>query len=185
MAGGREFDRQRFKELILFIADQSKDDPRFGISKLNKILYFADFKAFGILGQSITGATYERRDFGPVPREMLAALHEMEDAGDINRTERHYLNQRQKVVQALRPSRADELLDGREREIVSIILDELRTRAEDQVRVLSSLNDMWQLANVGEEIPHEWAYISTRKPSPTELKIAREQYAEFVAQRAG
>src|SRR5690606_1636943 len=99
MAGGRDFDRRRFKELILYVADRSRDDRRFGATKLNKILYFADFKAFLILGASITGSTYVRLDRGPVPQEILPILREMEDAGDISRTERQYFNYTQKVVQ--------------------------------------------------------------------------------------
>ena len=185
MAGGREFDRERFKELILYIADQSADDPRFGMSKLNKILYFADFKAFGIIGRSITGATYERRDGGPAPREMLAALREMEDIGEIVRIERDYLNYRQKVVQALRPSQAHEVFEDREREIVSVILGELRTRDSDQVRVLSSLDHGWRLADRGEEVPYEWAYISDREPTPSELKLWRQDIDEYRTRKTG
>lgn len=185
MAGGREFDRERFRELILHIADQSRDDPRFGISKLNKILYFTDFKSFGILGRSMTGATYARMDHGPVPREMLATLRELEDAGDITRVERRYLNQQQKVVLPSRTSRADELFEDREIEIVSIILAELRVRDAEQVAVLSSLDQAWRLSDYDEEIPYEMAFISFRKPTPTELRIWREDIDERRRQRAG
>jgi len=66
----RQFDRSRFKEVLLYIAQSSENDPRFGATKLNKILYFSDFKAFATLGDFITGATYQRLDRGPAPHEL-------------------------------------------------------------------------------------------------------------------
>jgi hypothetical protein len=38
VAGGREYDADRFKELVLYIAWITQDDPRFGRTKLAKTL---------------------------------------------------------------------------------------------------------------------------------------------------
>ncbi|TML66356.1 MAG: DUF4065 domain-containing protein, partial [Actinobacteria bacterium] len=83
MAGRREFDGAKFKELVLLLAEESaaRGDEGFGIVKLNKLLYRADFEAFRLLGQSITGATYERQDYGPVARELPRALDQLGQAG--------------------------------------------------------------------------------------------------------
>src|SRR5437588_9769045 len=83
MAGRREFDGAKFKELVLLLAEESaaRGDEGFGIVKLNKLLYRADFEAFRLLGQSITGATYERQDYGPVARELPLALDELAQSG--------------------------------------------------------------------------------------------------------
>ena len=75
------FNRQKFRAALLYVARESKDDIRFGLTKLNKILYFSDFKAFAILGCAITGATYRRLDYGPVPSVLLDVLCEMEAEG--------------------------------------------------------------------------------------------------------
>ncbi|MBM4416381.1 MAG: DUF4065 domain-containing protein [Chloroflexi bacterium] len=84
----RQFDRSRFKEVLLYIAQSSENDPRFGATKLNKILYFSDFKAFATLGDFITGATYQRLDRGPAPHELrllnasqVSALSHLEIGG--------------------------------------------------------------------------------------------------------
>jgi hypothetical protein len=45
MAGAIEFDGQKFKELILYLSDRSGDDADFGSTKLNKLLFFCDFRA--------------------------------------------------------------------------------------------------------------------------------------------
>ena len=58
---------KKLKELVLYIAQKSEDDPSFGATKLNKILFAADFYFFGQTGRSITGASYVHRGKGPVP----------------------------------------------------------------------------------------------------------------------
>jgi Protein of unknown function (DUF4065) len=83
VAGRRAFDRSRFKDLVLLLSRESIEagDEGFGIVKLNKLLYRSDFEAFRLLGQSITGAAYERQDYGPVARELPLALDELVQGG--------------------------------------------------------------------------------------------------------
>jgi hypothetical protein len=83
VAGGREFDRAKFKELVLYFSQESlrAGDEGFGMVKLNKLLYRADFEAFRLLGRSITGETYEKQEFGPVARDLPIVLDELGDRG--------------------------------------------------------------------------------------------------------
>lgn len=162
------FDRSKFRELVLYIAQESEDDPRFGATKLNKILYFSDFEAFGILGEPITGATYQRLERGPAPREILPVLRELDGEGAVDRLERRYFNLRQKRIVA-RQAPDLSLFDEREIEIVDNVIAELRYLNASQVSVLSHLEIGWQLASEHESIPYAAAYISDRKPTPREL----------------
>ncbi len=52
-------DHHKFRELILFIARETKDDRSCGATKLNKILFYSDFRAYEQLGRSITGECYQ------------------------------------------------------------------------------------------------------------------------------
>jgi hypothetical protein len=50
VAGNRQFDEDRFRELVLYIAHKTKDDPTFGRTKLAKVLFSRDFVAYaGVL----------------------------------------------------------------------------------------------------------------------------------------
>ena len=49
---------RKLRELVVLVANKSEGDPHFGAVKLNKILYYAEFQAFRILGSPIAGATY-------------------------------------------------------------------------------------------------------------------------------
>ena len=162
------FDRQKFRELLLHVAAESEDDVRFGVTRLNKILYFSDFKAFAILGCAITGATYRRRDRGPVPDELPDVLHEMEAEGEIERIERRDLNLLQKRIVPLRAPDLSPFSD-REIEIADRVMLELRTLDASQSRLLSHLDVGWRIAHHDEAIPYHSAYISDRRPTHREL----------------
>ena len=162
------FNRSKFRELLLYVAAESEDDIRFGVTKLNRILYCSDFKAFAILGCAITGATYRRGDRGPVPNELRDVLREMEAEGEVERVERRDLNL---LLKRIVPLRVPDLatFSREEVEIADRVMLELRTLDAAQSRLLSHLDVGWRIARYGEAIPYHSAYISDRRPTHHEL----------------
>lgn len=77
------YDKPRFKELILYVSQQCADAPKFGATKLNKILYFADFLAYAELGEPITGAVYFSLPAGPAPKALKPVREEMKASGEL------------------------------------------------------------------------------------------------------
>jgi hypothetical protein len=53
-----EFDRERFKTLVVYIAWKAGRRDGFGATKLNKVLWFAEASAFVLDGKPIVSATY-------------------------------------------------------------------------------------------------------------------------------
>lgn len=166
------FKPQKFRELVLFVAAESETDPHFGATKLNKILYFSDFHAFGLLGTPITGATYVRLDRGPAPRQMLPALREMEREGEIEREERRYFHLQQKRVIARKAPDLSVFSEG-ELEIVRNVLAELRHMNASQVSALSHLDVGWQRTPPDGVISYGMVYISNRRPTAREIDEQR------------
>lgn len=84
-AGSQKFDRGKFKEMVLYFAVRSAElkDAGFGMVKLNKMLYRADFEAYRTLGHPITGETYERQRFGPVARDLPVVFDELAHSGRL------------------------------------------------------------------------------------------------------
>lgn len=79
------YSEEKLRELILYIAYKSKADPRCGAVKLNKLLYYADFTAYRLLGRSITGAEYQHLQEGPAPRRGLPAQEKLKRDGAIEK----------------------------------------------------------------------------------------------------
>lgn len=74
---------EKLKEAIHYIC--SKSDPKkLGYIKLNKIILLADKFHYLKFGQSITGCSFVKKDFGPVPKQGLDAIHSLKDEGKIS-----------------------------------------------------------------------------------------------------
>lgn len=74
----------RLREAVLYVCKKCVDAPYFGLTKLNKILWYADFTSFAERAQPVTGREYQRLDFGPAPIEMRPLLNEMQHKGEIS-----------------------------------------------------------------------------------------------------
>ena len=54
-------------ELILYVADQLKDNPNYGAIQLNKSLYYIDMMQYLTSGTTITDLQYVHQKNGPTP----------------------------------------------------------------------------------------------------------------------
>jgi hypothetical protein len=64
------YDERKLTELIVHVAEQLMTDSFGGATKLNKVLYFADFAHVRKHGRPLTGAEYFKLPHGPAPRRM-------------------------------------------------------------------------------------------------------------------
>lgn len=75
----RGFDRRKFEELVLYIAERTADDRQFGRTKLAKVLFYADFEAFRLYGEAITRAPYQAWQYGPYPPALESAINRLKN----------------------------------------------------------------------------------------------------------
>lgn len=169
-----EFDADKFRELLLYVAKRSVNDSTFGATKLNKILFFSDFLAYGQLGRSITGAAYQRLEHGPAPRELLPIQEELVNKGEAMVVPSRYFNRVQKRLWAVR----DPDISGFSPEEISLVddvIETLRCHDASDVSLLSHVVAVgWQLAGDREEIPYEAVFLSGEPPTPTDVKRGQE-----------
>ena len=172
-----DLDSHKFSELILYIAKRSEDDPRFGATKLNKLLYYMDTRSYLELGHPITGATYRRSQQGPVPFDVVQAKRQLVDAGHAKIEWRPYFNYRQERLVALRDADIS-CLNEQERQIVDDVLEQLWDYNGAELSGISHKEWGWQITGNYEDIPYELAWLSS-EPVPIEaiergLQIAKE-----------
>lgn len=78
------FGPDKLEELVLHISAMSEKDSHFASTKLNKLVWAADFKAFCQTGRTITGAPYQKEKYGPVPRAMPIVLRRLKKEGRLD-----------------------------------------------------------------------------------------------------
>lgn len=172
------FDRDKFKALVLYVIWRTGEVRDFGATKLNKVLWFSDARAFEALGRSVTGETYVRQKFGPVPRHIVPILRELQEEGLVQSWSEPYFEFEVSRYRAHQPAdislfSADEL---------GLIDWWIKHVAEEHTAASiseASHDYAWKIAALGEELPfHAFLASRVRQPRDEELewaKIAAEQ----------
>jgi len=153
-----QFHREKLKELILHVSKKARLRD-LGSIKLNKVLWFSDITAYLHLGEPITGETYLKRQFGPVSSHLPILLEELKEARKIVVRDSILGGYDKKEYIAL----ADPDLSQFSAEEISIV-DEFidfvcNQNTAESISELSH-NRIWELAEIGEEIPYSAAFAS-------------------------
>jgi hypothetical protein len=135
------FSEKKFKELILYIASQCEKDRYWGAIKLNKVLFYSDFLAYKLLGESITGADYQALERGPAPRQLCPIRDEMIRTGDLAIDKRSLQH---RPIALREPDLRD--FDAREIAIVNKVMTSLRHANADRASEMSHAFLGWKAA---------------------------------------
>lgn len=173
------YDEQKLQELILYIAEKSADDPSFGDTKLNKLLWFSDFLAYATYGRPITGAVYQKLEHGPAPRRLLPARKALIDGGDVDIVRKGRAYKRNVTVNR-RPANT-RLFDTEQLDLVDEVIELLRHHDASDVSALShQLSAGWQLADMYEDIPYDSIFLSVSQTlTPYEVQRGHELAAKL------
>lgn len=148
----------RLREMVLFVARECAEAEYFGLIKLNKILWRADFEAFAERGVPVTGRQYQRLPLGPAPVEMVPILNELQASNAIRLEERR-------------------IVDFAEKRPVALAAPNLRFFSEDDLDYIrASIHHYWRMTGTetsddshgvawstrddGVAMPYESAYLS-------------------------
>lgn len=169
---------KKLAELIVHIANHSEEDDHFGMTKLNKILYYADTTAYERIGRSIPGFDYIRLPYGPCPNGAERVIEELDRADRIKVRKQPRFNRVQRRVISF--DEAD--LSGfsaLEMSIVQEVLDALRDFNAVAVSNAAHGHIGWKVAETFETIPYSVSPID----SEPELNEAQTQLATEVVAR--
>jgi len=87
---------EKFKQVLLYLLERCGGKPNVGETVLYKLLYFADFNYYELFEEQLTGATYRKLQYGPVPREFSEIVGEMVTNQELRIVEDNYYGYPQK-----------------------------------------------------------------------------------------
>lgn len=163
----------KFQEAIIYIAKQCAEDERFGATKLNKILYFSDFRAYRSLGKPITGAEYQHLNEGPAPRGLLDIRESLIMDGFVESQERKYFNRTQHYITAIREPDLS-MFHQDELDIIDEVIDYLWDLNGSEVSELSHREMGWKVTEEYDTIPLRTAWISAQPLTPKQISKGKE-----------
>ncbi|GAA5126793.1 SocA family protein [Luteolibacter yonseiensis] len=162
----------RLAEMILFIAQKCNGDPKFGATKLNKILFFADFFSFVKRGKPIVGCDFMRLGKGPAPRHMKPVRDSLVSAGRAVVQERQLVSgHTQHKVLALKEPDLSEF-SGEDINFMLEIICALKPFSAEEVSELSHSHPAWEIAEDKESIPLEAAFIMSMDHEESDIATA-------------
>ena len=161
----------RFEEAVHFVVSITKPEE-LGRTKLAKALFFADLEAYRRTGKPITGAIYEKRQHGPMPRQLYEAIDRLDATGKIAKGHGQHFGYAQHQFW----SREEPELKSLAGVDVAILASWTRHICENHTAAsISDLshNAAWHLADFGEHIPFA-AYLAASgrgEATPDEIAL--------------
>lgn len=175
-----KYDERKFTELLLYVAERLQSDRAGGATKLNKVMFFADFAHVRRTGTPITGAEYQKLPQGPAPRRLKPVRDSLTASGQARVATEEFLGYELHRLVTLRPPDIT-VFSAVELETIDHVLADLEGLNARQVSDLSHEEAGWRLVDEGDVIPYEAALVGARQAStPTSQRLQRE-----VAERHG
>lgn len=170
-----QFHRDKFEALVHYICATCKDASKLGATKLNKILWLSDMLAYANHGAPITGETYKKDKFGPVPVHINAAVSHLQKDQKMQVQDIPFGDGSRKQKRFIAGGNINKSLFSAEQlDLVDFIRDYV---CEDHTA--GSISDLthdavWEMAQMGERIPYEAILISRiEKPTKEDIDWAR------------
>jgi hypothetical protein len=174
-----QFDRDKFKALVHYVIWKAGDRDGFGATKLYKVLWFSDARAFMLHREPITGEVYIREKYGPLPKHAMGIINELQNEGAIRVWNDVHFSKSMRRFKSLRnPDRI--ALSNEQRAIVEYWIKHI-----DQDHTAASISEeshdtAWEIAKLGEEIPYHAIFANRiRDPEDKELDWATARAREL------
>lgn len=147
----------KFMNVVLYMLERCAGKPNIGETVLYKLLYFSDFNYYEIYEEHLTGATYRKLQYGPVPQKFDAIIQQMIEKKQIQRVKTTYHGLPQ--TRYLPLEKADlTLLRASEKEVIDRVIEHMSDWSASAISTYSH-NDMpWLASKEGEEISYELVF---------------------------
>lgn len=151
---------RKFKETLLYVLTRVGGKPNVGETVLYKLLYFIDFDYYERYEEQLIGATYVRREFGPLPIEFQDIARTMAADNELQSYGSEYYGKRQKRYMALREPDLS-VLNGREIQVIDDVICRLSDMNASKIADYSHRDIPWLAAAEGEVLDYESVFYRT------------------------
>jgi len=157
--GYRNFSLEKMAAMVSYLAGRTTDLYK---TKLNKLLFYADFVNYHMHGSSISGSKYVHLPYGPVPDGYEETLETLNHYGVIDVS-------RQNSAELVRTgdNPANNFLSQNELQSMDWVLESYGKMSASQLTEISHRERAYKDTKSGEEIAYEYAKFLTKLPSKT------------------
>ena len=155
--GHRTFSLEKMAAMVSYFAERADDLYK---TKLNTLLFYADFVNYYRLGKSISGSRYVHLPYGPVPDGYEETLETLNHYGVVD-----VIKENSADLIRSGDSRARSFLNAEEIETLDWILENYGGMSAGQLTELSHREKAYANTRTGEEIAYEYAKFLSKLPT--------------------
>lgn len=164
----------KFKNVLLYILERCAGKPNVGETVLYKLLYFCDFNYYELYEEHLTGATYRKLPYGPVPQKLDTIIGQMIEKGQLQRVKTEYRGYPQTRYLPLEKADLTELRAS-EKDVIDRVIEQMSDWSAAMLSNYSHGDKPWKASKDGEDINYELAFY---RRSPYSIRVYEddEQY---------
>lgn len=158
-----KFNKDKFKQVLLYILDKCGAKANVGETVLYKLLYFSDFNYYELFENYLTGAAYRKISFGPAPCEFQPIVQEMIEEGKLQKVTTEYYGMPQKKYLPLVKADVNEWnWSAREKEVIDSVIERLSSMDATTISEFSHGDIPWEVTQDKDVIDYDTVFY--RKP---------------------
>jgi len=173
--------RNKFKSLVHYVCAKCDDPSLLGATRLNKILWYAETFAFLNFGESMTGAKFVKRQFGPAPTAIVPVLEELVGEKLLLVREVSFYGFPKKEYISLKTPTLGSSFTPEQISIVDGVIDAVCNDHTAKSIVSLSHDAIWEMAAIGEELPLYTALAEQGEITEDDVKWADGKILEMHA----
>lgn len=150
---------EKYRNAVHYIIDKCENPYKLGSIKLNKILLFTDGILLRKTGKTLTEDTYIKRQFGPVPKNILKILNGLKNDniiairdGKKNNDARLFFSLREPDISNLSSTEIDALYT-----VTMFIYKKFKVK---EISDITHQPKIWDYLNIGDEVDLYSYFIS-------------------------
>jgi len=158
-----KFNKDKFKQVLLYILDKCGAKANVGETVLYKLLYFSDFNYYELFEDYLTGAAYRKISYGPAPCDFQQIVQEMIDEGKLKKVTTEYYGKPQKKYLPLVNADINTWKwSAREKEVIDNVIERLSAMDATTISEFSHEDIPWEVTKDKEIIDYDTVFY--RKP---------------------
>ncbi|MDZ4786767.1 MAG: DUF4065 domain-containing protein [bacterium] len=151
---------EKFKQVLLYLLERCGGKPNVGEMVLYKLLYFADFNFYELFEEQLTGATYRKLQFGPVPREFEEIAQEMVRNKELLIEQGTYHGKAQSRYVPLQKADLN-MITAAEKKVIDDVVDRFSSRSARWLSEYSHEDTPWKATEFKDVIDYELVFYRT------------------------
>lgn len=171
-----EINAEKFKNVFLYILGRCAGKPNVGETVLYKLLYFCDFNYYEIYETHLTGASYKKLSFGPVPHDMSKIVSKMVSSGQLQKVKTEYFGKTQtRYLPLIKPDLTT--FSAAEKDVIDSVIDQMSDWSAKTISDYSHNDKPWRATGLNDQIDYELVFY--RRP-PYSVRVYEEDEQDNI-----